>query len=361
MMNSKKGLFITGAVVGLAAILLTWLGNPKNMGFCIACFIRDTAGALGLHQATAVQYARPEIIGLILGATLIALIRREFAPKGGSSPFTRLMLGAMMMICALVFLGCPLRMVLRIAGGDLNAIVGLAGFAAGIGVGVVFLKRGFSLGRNYKLRKAEGLWLPAVQIVLLVLLGAGLLLSSAEGPGSLRAPLLASLGAGLVVGALAQRSRLCFAGGVRDLLLFKDWTLLMGLVGTLVAALVGNLVLNSFQLGFAGQPIAHTDGLWNFLSMVGVGLAATLLGGCPLRQLILAGEGNGDAAITTVGMLLGAAISHNFKLASSATVIKDGVASGGPTMAGKIITVVILVILVGLAVANSKKQAVKEV
>ena len=35
-------------------------------------------------------------------------------------------------------------MVLRIAGGDLNAIVGLVGFAAGIAGGVFFLKKGYN-------------------------------------------------------------------------------------------------------------------------------------------------------------------------------------------------------------------------
>ena len=40
-----------GAAVGLAAIALTLLGNPANMGFCIACFLRDIASACGLHNA----------------------------------------------------------------------------------------------------------------------------------------------------------------------------------------------------------------------------------------------------------------------------------------------------------------------
>ena len=40
-----------GAAVGLAAIFLMLLGNPANMGFCIACFLRDIAGACGLHNA----------------------------------------------------------------------------------------------------------------------------------------------------------------------------------------------------------------------------------------------------------------------------------------------------------------------
>ena len=37
-----------------------------------------------------------------------------------------------MMIGALVFLGCPLRMLIRMSAGDLNAYVGLIGFAGGI-------------------------------------------------------------------------------------------------------------------------------------------------------------------------------------------------------------------------------------
>ena len=68
-----------GVAVGIAALILTASGNPKNMGFCIACFLRDTAGALGLHSAAPVQYIRPEIIGLVLGSFLLALARKAAA------------------------------------------------------------------------------------------------------------------------------------------------------------------------------------------------------------------------------------------------------------------------------------------
>ena len=66
--DSKKKLALAGIVCGLVAVCLAIYGNPANMAFCIACFIRDMAGALGMHQAEVVQYARPEIIGLVLGA-----------------------------------------------------------------------------------------------------------------------------------------------------------------------------------------------------------------------------------------------------------------------------------------------------
>ena len=114
-MKEKRNIILAGGIVGLLSVILVYFGNPKNMGACIACFLRDTAGAVGLHRAEVVQYIRPEIIGIILGAFIIALCTKEFKVKGGSSPFLRFILGAIVMIGALVFLGCPLRMVLRLS------------------------------------------------------------------------------------------------------------------------------------------------------------------------------------------------------------------------------------------------------
>ncbi len=318
-MSSKKGIIIAGGLVGIISVLLVYFGNPANMGFCIACFIRDISGGIGLHRADVVQYIRPEIIGLVLGAFFISLKNKEFQTKGGSSPFTRFMLGIAVMIGALIFLGCPLRMVLRLGGGDLNALFGIAGFVAGIFVGVIFLNKGFNLKRSYKISKVEGYIFPAVNVGLLVLLVASpaFLFFSEKGPGSMHAPLAISLAAGLIVGGLSQKTRLCMVGGTRDMILFKDMYLLYGFIAIIVTSFIGNLAFGYFNLGFLDQPIAHTDGLWNFLGMSVVGWGSVLLGGCPLRQLILSGEGNTDSVITVMGMLVGAAIAHNFGLASS--------------------------------------------
>jgi len=242
------------------------------------------------------------------------------------------------MIGALAFLGCPLRMVIRLGGGDLNGVTALAGFVAGILVGIVFLKKGFSLGRAYPVSNGEGLMLPGIMVILLVLLLGfpALLKFSTEGPGSMRAFWAISLAAGLIVGILAQRSRLCMAGGLRDVFLLKDYTLLAGFVAIWAVITVGNLVLGSYKLGFQSQPIAHTQHLWNFLGMALAGWGSILLGGCPLRQLILAGEGNGDSAVTVLGMIVGAAVSHNFGLAGGADSVVDGVYKvGGISNAGK--------------------------
>lgn len=351
---------VAGLAVGIAAVVLTLMGNPSNMGFCIACFLRDIAGAAGLHSAAKVQYVRPEIIGLVLGAFLMSLATKEFRARSGSSPAVRFVLGGFVMVGALAFLGCPLRMVLRLAGGDLNALVGLVGFIIGILLGIVFLKKGFSLKRSYDVGKGEGTVLPVVMAVLLVLFLAvpALFKFSEEGPGSMHAPVLVALVIALVVGALAQRARLCMVGGIRDAVLFQDFRLLYGFVAIFLAALVGNLITNKFSLGFTMQPIAHSAHLWNLLGMVLVGWGSVLLGGCPLRQLILAGQGNGDSAVTVFGMIVGAALSHNFGLAGNADALNEAgeVVVGGISNAGKVAVVLGLVVMLVVSLINLPKE-----
>ena len=167
--DSKKKLALAGVICGLVAACLAIMGNPANMAFCIACFIRDTAGALGMHQAEVVQYARPEIIGLVLGAFAISVATKEYRSTGGSSPMIRFVLGMIIVIGSLVFLGCPLRMVIRMSAGDLNAWVALIGFILGVATGVFALKKGFSLGRAHAVNKAGGTMLPALMVGILIL------------------------------------------------------------------------------------------------------------------------------------------------------------------------------------------------
>ena len=351
---------LAGAVVGLAAVLLTAFGNPANMGFCIACFLRDIAGGVGLHSAAKVQYIRPEIIGLVLGAFIMALATKEFRPQAGSSPATRFVLGGFVMIGALAFLGCPLRMVIRLGGGDGNALVGLAGFVLGILLGSAFLKKGFTLKRAYAVGKAEGGVLPAVMAGLLVLVLAvpALFKFSAEGPGSKHAPFLLALVVALAVGALAQRARLCMVGGIRDAVMFKDFHLLYGFGAIFLVVLIGNLITGKFSPGFALQPIAHSSQLWNLLGMALVGWGSVLLGGCPLRQLILAGGGNGDSAVTVFGMIAGAALAHNFGLAGSADALNEAGALvvGGVSTAGKIAVLLGFAVLLVISLMNMPKK-----
>jgi len=326
---ARWGIITVGAFIGVFAALLQRWGNPGNMGICVACFDRDIAGALGLHRADVVQYMRPEIIGFVLGSLIAAYLFKEFRPRAGSAPIVRFVLGAFAMIGALVFLGCPWRALLRLAAGDGNAIFGLAGLIGGIWIGTLLLKGGYNLGRAEKTYTSVGWMLPLIMLAFLILriifppiegqAKSGVLFYSLKGPGSMYAPLAVSLVIGLAVGFLAQRSRFCTMGAFRDLILFRQPHLFTGLISLLVFAFLTNLIVGQFHPGFEKQPVAHTMSLWNFGGMVVAGLAFALAGGCPGRQLFLAGEGDGDAAVFVLGMIVGAGISHNFGMASSPT------------------------------------------
>ena len=361
---SRWGIILAGAMIGILGPVLQKLGNPPNMGICVACFERDITGALGIHRASVAQYIRPEIIGFVLGSTVAALIFREFKARAGSAPIVRFVLGAFAMIGALVFLGCPWRASFRLAGGDMTALTGILGLVIGIWFGVLFLRSGYNLGRSQKTYPAVGWIMPILMVGLLLLLifrpvfsEGGPIFFSQSSPGSLHAPLLASLGIGSLIGFLAQRTRFCTMGAVRDVILMRDFHLFSGLLAFISFAFITNLLLGQFKLGYTGMPIAHSSLLWNILGMVLAGLAYALAGGCPGRQLFLSGEGDSDSAIFVLGMITGAAFAHNFNLTAKANSIVDGVLKvGGPSPFGMI--AVILGLAVCLAIGFTMRQKV---
>ncbi len=325
--TSTKGIIITGILIAMGAFCLQFFGNPLNMGLCIVCFTRDTAGAIGLHRAEVVQYIRPELIGIILGSFVASLLNKEFIPQSGSSPLIRFVLGIITATSALVFLGCPWRMLFRIGGGDLNAIVGFIGFIIGIGIGTIFIKKGhYTLGQNIPISKKAGLVFPLLMFGLLILLITfpenennynGLLFFSKTGPGSMHAPILLALGISIIIGFIGQRSHFCTMGTFRDIFLFKEFHRFWGVLALISTITILNFYFGSFHASFENQPIAHNNHIWNFLSMLTVGFAAALAGGCPGRQFFSAGQGNNDSATYLIGLFVGTALAHNFNIASS--------------------------------------------
>lgn len=121
--------------------------------------------------------------------------------------------------------------------------------------------------------------------------------------------------------------------------------MLFGVAALLAGAFATNVALGQFHPGFADQPVAHTDGLWNFLGMALAGLAFTLAGGCPGRQVFLSGEGDADAGMFVLGLLAGAAFAHNFNLASSGKGI-------GPYGAAATILGLAVCVLIGLTMRD---------
>ena len=315
---------ISGAVLGIVAAFLAYAGNPANMGICAACFLRDTSGALGFHSVQTLQYLRPELIGLVLGGFLASLFwTKEFAPKNSTATFSSFFLGVFAMIGALVFLGCPWRAFLRLGGGDMTAIAGFLGLAAGVGIGLFFKKNGYKVDESVSVSKNIG-FLPVIFSVLLLLalvfglkIGEnGALFSSVKGPAAQHAALVISLIGGLVVGVFMQKSKFCSVGAFARA--YKgDFSMFWGVVAIIAFASIANLALGQYKFGFEAQPIAHNNFVWNFLGMVLAGLCFSLSEGCPGKHLVQMGTGNLHSGIFVIGMMAGAGFAHNFLLASS--------------------------------------------
>ncbi|MHC4933973.1 MAG: YedE family putative selenium transporter, partial [Planctomycetota bacterium] len=167
------------------------------------------------------------------------------------------------------------------------------------------------------------------------------------GPGDTAPPAhaawLISLAIATIAGAALSATGFCAVSAARQVfqrpkvMLVAAVLLICGY--GVVAALTGN-----WRGGFDGQPIAHTDSLWNFLAMVLVGLAGVLAGGCPVRQMVMTGEGNGDAFMTVSGLVVGGALAHNWGIASS---------GAGVTTAGMWAVVIGLAVSVVYAAATT--------
>ena len=142
-LSTKWGIIIVGVVIGVLASLLQFWGNPANMGICVACFVRDITGALGSHRGPGSAIPPPGNYWLCSWVPLLQhTYLRNLDLLLRISPICKFFLRLLLMIGALIFLGCPWRAVLRLAGGDWNAILGLLGLAAGIWIGTRFLKGG---------------------------------------------------------------------------------------------------------------------------------------------------------------------------------------------------------------------------
>ncbi len=310
------------AMIGILCALLVLSGNPGNMGICGACFLRDAAGAVGLFSGPGPKYFRPELVGVLFGALLLTLATGKYQARSGGYAATRFFFSVWMAWGSLVFLGCPFRWLQRLGGGDANALAALPGLALGVGIGLWFERRGYQLGKTAPVPTPVGLLGPPA-FAGLGLLFVGGIVTLSQLPA--HAPWYLSLGISLGVGALLSLTGFCAISAMRQL--YQKKRPMLGALALLVfgyAAVM--LIAGKWSFSFAGQPAAHSAHLWNNFALLLVGLTGCLVGGCPVRQLVMAGEGNGDAWVSVMGLLVGGALAHTLGLASS---------GAGPTVAGQ--------------------------
>jgi uncharacterized membrane protein YedE/YeeE len=123
---------------------------------------------------------------------------------------------------------------------------------------------------------------------------------------------VATLVIGVIVGYLGQRSRMCFVGGIRDVILVRDTALLKGLAafGLTAWLLFPLAALFSREISVRfDSPDAIALAI-TVCGGFGVGYVSTLANGCPLRQHVLAAQGTGSSIAYLAGFLAGGVVFH---------------------------------------------------
>ncbi len=141
----------TGIAIGILAVAAQWLfDKPQAYGICVACHSRDMLGwifnnllSISLMDVTTVGLSAPILtpLGILIGAHMAARRNNIFPDHRSGGQIRMFLLGFLVMVSALLLAGCPLRLLLRIAYGDMLAIFGLIWMVAGIVGGIAVLRR----------------------------------------------------------------------------------------------------------------------------------------------------------------------------------------------------------------------------
>ncbi len=150
-MNTRITIVVAGLTAGVLAALAQIFFKvfpPYAYGVCVACHARDLVNWL-VNQGTGwslsvatVSVAAPvlTVIGLILGAYIASVRNHEFKFKTTKHPIKSFIYGFLVMVFALILGACPLRTVLRMAYGDIIAVIGFVAIAVGVVISAGLIK-----------------------------------------------------------------------------------------------------------------------------------------------------------------------------------------------------------------------------
>jgi uncharacterized membrane protein YedE/YeeE len=131
---------------------------------------------------------------------------------------------------------------------------------------------------------------------------------------------------GILIGWLGQRSGFCSIGGFRDFFMFRHTRLLYGYLALIGGAFIGYLIfwlitpgafenffwlLHKGLMPVPGAPANLTVSAYMVLAIAGgiaVGIIGVLIGGCPLKQVVMTSEGNIKSLFFVIGMCAGAVV-----------------------------------------------------
>ena len=153
--NFRINPWLAGAIIGFLAASLQQIAamtKPPAYGFCMACHARDLINSI-INQVAGTNLGIAgivtsiptlTIIGVLIGAFFAAIIFKEFKvtkSKFKVSYLKMFILGILVMNFALILSACPIRTSLRVAHGDIIAIVGLICIGIGAIIGTIVLER----------------------------------------------------------------------------------------------------------------------------------------------------------------------------------------------------------------------------
>ena len=147
--------WIAGAIIGFLAAALQGIASmtaPPAYGFCMACHARDLINSIinplaGMNLGIApivTSIPALTIVGVLAGAFVAALLFKEFRISKAKSYVSYLkmfILGVLVMNFALILSACPIRTSLRVAHGDIVAVVGLVCIGIGAIVATMVLEK----------------------------------------------------------------------------------------------------------------------------------------------------------------------------------------------------------------------------
>ena len=81
------------------------------------------------------------VIGILAGAFIGAVSGGEFRWQWVEGKFASFLRGIVVAICALIISGCPMRLMIRSAYGDVKALLGVIALMLGCVVGTLILKK----------------------------------------------------------------------------------------------------------------------------------------------------------------------------------------------------------------------------
>lgn len=147
---------ITPVMFGAAAAALAVVAQaflfmlpPAAYGLCVVCHGRDfavwlTSAFTGLPLYVAdVSRAWPllTVVGIFLGSRYAAIAHGEHRERWTISRYTAFVCGLGVMLLGLIIMGCPARLLLRAAYGDMIGAAGEVAVLAGVVAATLMMRR----------------------------------------------------------------------------------------------------------------------------------------------------------------------------------------------------------------------------